>query len=190
MPLLRPTMVMSQLDIIEEPSFARKLSLNLFAMALLTGASLRLYRAAILQFGWSNSWLWIAGTFLGGVAILFLLTTLHLGNYPVRAWLWRAPFFAVIEAMTEIGVSLALAVSGLERIGSLTATMEDWQSSAPKLAIVRIIGITLFALVLAFVSTMVRLVLVPKKHAHLSTHATQPAEQPAPTEPPAPPDTP
>lgn len=171
MPLLRPTMVLTQLDI-EEPTFVRKLSLNLFVMALLTGASLRLYRAAILQFGWSNSWIWIAGTFLGGVAILFLLTTLHLGNYPVRAWSWRAPLFAVLEAATEVGVSLGLTLMGLERIGSLTATLEDWQGSAVRLAVVRVAGILVFALVLAFVSTMVRLVLMPRKPARRSTQAT------------------
>lgn len=171
MPLLRPTMVLSQLDI-EEPTFVRKLSLNLFVMALLTGASLRLYRAAILQFGWSNSWIWIAGTFLGGVGILFLLTTLHLGNYPVRAWSWRAPLFAVLEAATEVGVSLGLTLMGLERIGSLTATIEDWQGSAVRLAVVRVAGILVFTLILAFVSTMVRLVLMPRKPARRSTQAT------------------
>jgi hypothetical protein len=183
-------MVLSQLDILEEPTFVRKFSLNVLAMAVLTGASLRLYRAAILQFGWSNSWTWIAGTFLGGVAILFLLATLHLGNYPVRSWLWRAPLFAVLEATTEIGVSLALTVAGLERIGSLTATIEDWQASAPKLAVVRIVGIALFALVLAFVSTVVRLVLVPRKHARLSQSVATIIETGAPPEPPAPTDTP
>lgn len=177
MPLLRPTMVLSQLDL-EEPTVVRKFSLNVLAMALLTGASLRLYRAAILQFGWSNSWIWIAGTFLGGVAILFLLATLHLGNYPVRAWLWRAPLFAVLEVATEIGVSLALTLSGLERIGSLTATLEDWQGSAPKLAVVRLVGITLFALLLAFVSTMVRLVLMPRKPARRTTTSVVPPELP------------
>lgn len=177
MPLLRPTMVLTQLDL-EEPTVVRKFSLNVLAMALLTGASLRLYRAAILQFGWSNSWIWIAGTFLGGVAILFLLATLHLGNYPVRAWLWRAPLFAVLEAATEIGVSLALTLAGLERIGSLTATLEDWQGSAFKLAVVRIVGITLFALLLAFVSTMVRLVLMPRKKERRTTTAVVPPELP------------
>lgn len=164
MPLLRPTMVLSQMDI-EEPTFIRKLSMNLVVMAVITGISLRLYRALILQAGWSNSWSWIAGTFLGGVGILFLLTTLHLGNYPVRAWFWRAPLFAVVEAATEVAVSFALTTMQLERIGSLTATVEDWQGSAPKLALVRIVGITLFALILAFVSTMVRLVLIPRKPA-------------------------
>lgn len=102
-------MVLSQSEI-EEPGIIRRISLNVVVMALITGASLRLYRAAILQFGWSNSWLWIIGTFLGGVAILFLLTTLHIGNYPVRHWFWRAPLFAVLEAGVEIGVSLALTL--------------------------------------------------------------------------------
>lgn len=190
MPLLRPTAVLSQLDIIEEPTLVRRFSLNLFAMALLTGASLRLYRAAILQFGWSNSWLWITGTFLGGVAILFLLATLHLGNYPVRAWLWRAPLFAVLEAATEVGVSLALTMSGLERIGSLTANLEDWQGSVPRIAIVRIGGIIFFALLLAFVSTIVRLFLVPKKHARLSKELAAHHHDAPDPEPPPPPSSP
>lgn len=164
MPLLRPTMVLSKLDLeLEEPTIVRKLSWNVLAMAIITGASLRLYRAALLQFGWSNSWIWIGGTFLGGVAILFLLTTLYLGNHPARSWWWRAPLFATLEVITEISVSLGLTLAGLERIGSLTATLEDWQGSALRLAIVRIVGITLFALVLAFVSTVVRLVLMPRK---------------------------
>jgi hypothetical protein len=164
-PLLRSTVVLSQMEI-EEPGIIRKLSLNVLVMALITGASLRLYRAAILQFGWSNSWLWITGTFLGGVAILFLLTTLHIGNYPVRHWFWRAPLFAMLEAAVEIGVSLALTLSGLERIGSLTATIEDWQGSALRIALVRVGGIIVFTLLLALVSTVVRLAILPKKHRH------------------------
>lgn len=166
MPLLRPTMVLGHLELPDEPTFIRKLSLNVVVMGLLTGASLRLYRALILQAGWSNSWIWIAGTFLGGVGILFLLTTMHLGNYPVRSWAWRAPLFALFEATMEVSVSFALTIAGLERIGSLTATIEDWQSSAVRLVIVRVVGILLFAIVLAFVSTMVRLVLLPRKPVH------------------------
>jgi hypothetical protein len=166
MPLLRPTMVLSNLELPDEPTFIRKISLNVVVMGLLTGASLRLYRALILQAGWSNSWIWIAGTFLGGVGILFLLATMHLGNYPVRSWAWRAPLFAIIEAATEVSVSLALTMAGLERIGSLTATIEDWQGSAIRLGVVRVGGILLFALVLAFVSTIVRLVLLPRKPVH------------------------
>ncbi len=162
MPLLRRTTLVTQ---IEEPSILRWVSLNLVVMALLTGGSLRLYRALVLQYGWSNSWSWIAGTFFGGVALLFLMTTLHLGNYPARAWLWRAPLFALLESLTEIAVSFVLTRMSLERIGSLTATYEDWQSSAVRIATVRLIAIPLFALVLAFVSTIVRLILLPRKTA-------------------------
>lgn len=169
MPLLRRTTVMTQFDLLDEPTFVRKLSLNIVVMGLLTGASLRLYRALILQAGWSNSWIWIAGTFLGGVGILFLLATMHLGNYPVRSWAWRAPLFALLEAAMEVSVSLALTWAGLERIGSLTATIEDWQSSAVKILVVRFVGIVFFALVLAFVSTLVRLVLLPRKPVHQTT---------------------
>jgi hypothetical protein len=177
MPLLRRTTLMTQ---IEEPTILRRVSLNLVVMAVLTGGSLRLYRAAVLQFGWSNSWSWIAWTFFGGVALLFLMTTLHLGNYPARAWLWRAPMFAFVESLTEIAVSLVITHMGLERIGSLPATIEDWQSSAFRIGTVRMIAVPLFALVLAFVSTIVRLMLLPRKTAHPSepTHSAEPSHTP------------
>lgn len=161
MPLLRPTMMLTAL---EEPAFFRRVSLSLVLMALLAGAGLRLYRAIVLEFGWSDSWLWIAGTFIGGAVFLFLMATLHLGNYSVRAWAWRAPLFALVEAATEIAVSLALTLSGLERIGSVTATIEDWQDTSMRILFYRLVGITLFAVILALVSTVVRLLLIPRRH--------------------------
>lgn len=159
MPLLRSTVMMSLKDL-EEPSFWRKLSLSLVAMAVLTGAGLRSYRALVLTFGWSDSWLWIAGTFIGGAMFLFLMATLHLGNFPTRAWWWRAPVFALAEAATEILVSLALTFLGLEVVGSMQATIEDWQVTSLRTLFFRFAGISLFALVLALVSTVVRLLLL------------------------------
>lgn len=161
MPLLRPTAMLTAL---EEPAFFRRVSLSLVLMALLAGAGLRFYRAIVIEFGWSDSWLWIAGTFIGGAVFLFLMATLHLGNYSVRAWAWRAPLFAAVEAATEIAVSLALTLSGLERIGSVTATIEDWQSTSMRILFYRLVGITLFAVILALVSTVVRLLLIPRRH--------------------------
>lgn len=158
MPLLRSTVVMTAM--LDEPGFWRKVSLSLPVMGLLTGASLRAYRAFVLTFGWSDSWLWIGGTFIGGAAILFLMATLHLGNYPARAWWWRAPLFALMEAGTEIMVSLALTMLGLEVVGSMSATIEDWQVTAVRTLFFRVVGITLFAVVLALVSTVVRLLLL------------------------------
>lgn len=159
MPLLRSTVMMSLKDF-EEHSLWRKLSLSLVAMAVLTGAGLRSYRALVLTFGWSDSWLWIAGTFIGGAMFLFLMATLHLGNFPTRAWWWRAPVFALAEATTEILVSLALTFLGLEVVGSMPATIEDWQITSLRTLFFRFAGISLFALVLALVSTVVRLLLL------------------------------
>lgn len=159
MPLLRSTMMMSIKEL-EEPGFWRKLSLSLVAMAVLTGVGLRSYRALVLTFGWSDSWLWIAGTFIGGAMFLFLMTTLHLGNYPTRAWWWRAPVFALAEAGTEILVSLVLTFLGLEVVGSMQASFEDWQVISLRTLFFRFVGISLFALVLALVSTVVRLLLL------------------------------
>lgn len=159
MPLLRSTMMMSIKEL-EEPGFWRKLSLSLVAMAVLTGVGLRSYRALVLTFGWSDSWLWIAGTFIGGAMFLFLMATLHLGNYPTRAWWWRAPVFALAEAGTEILVSLVLTFLGLEVVGSMQASFEDWQVISLRTLFFRFVGISLFALVLALVSTVVRLLLL------------------------------
>jgi hypothetical protein len=163
MPLLRPTVALTAL---EEPQLIRKVTLSLVLMAVLTGAGLRLYRTVVLQFGWSDSWLWIAGTFIAGAVFLFLMATLHIGNYPVRAWAWRAPLFALVEASTEVLVSLALTLLGIEQIGSMQATLEDWQSTSVRIVIFRVVGITVFTLLLALVSTVVRLIMIPKeKHS-------------------------
>lgn len=156
---------------LEEPRFVRKVSLSLVAMGVLAGAGLRVYRTIVLQYGWSDSWLWISGTLLGGIAFLLLMTTLHLGNYPVTSWIWRAPLFALVESVTEILVSLALTLAGLEVIGSLRATLEDWQSTSVRVLFFRLLGIPLFALVLALVTTVVRIILIPRKHSHLHPHA-------------------
>lgn len=158
MPLLRSTVVMTAM--LDEPGFWRKVSLSALAMGIVTGAGLRSYRAFVLTFGWSDSWLWIAGTFIGGAVFLFLMATLYLGNFPARAWWWRAPLFALVEASTEVLVSLALTLLGLEVVGSMSATLEDWKLTALRTMFFRVAGITLFAVVLALVSTVVRLLLL------------------------------
>lgn len=163
MPLLRPTAVLSAIDddLIAEPLWQRLMA-NVVVMAVLTGGALRLYRAIVLQYGWSNSWFWVGGTFLGQAAILFLLATLYLGNYHAKSWAWRAPLFAVLEVATESAVSYVLLRMGLETAGSHSATLVDWQRATLRMASFRMIGIPLFALVLALVSTVVRAILLPK----------------------------
>lgn len=163
----------------EEPALVRRVSLSLPVMAILTGGGLRVYRAIVLQFGWSDSVYWIVGTFLAGAVFFYLMATLHLGNYPVKSWLWRAPLFALLEAATEIVVSLVLTVLGLEVVGSLGATIEDWRNTSARILFFRLVGIPLFALILAAVSTVVRVALLPRKPVN---QATPPAPQTPPTE--------
>jgi hypothetical protein len=162
MALLRTT---TEHPIITGLSLGRRITLSLVMMAVIAGAGLRIYRTVVLEYGWSDRWSWIAGTFIAGAVFLFIMATLHLGNYPVKSWLWRAPTFAVVEALTEIAVSLAFTLLGIERIGSLTATLEDWQSTSARILFFRLVGIPLFALILAAVSTVVRIMLLPRKPA-------------------------
>lgn len=163
MPLLRATKVLTATD---EPSLPRRLTLSLPLMAVLTGAAIRTYRAIVLQFGWSDSWLWIAGTLVAGAVFLFLMATLYLGNFPAKSWLWRAPAFALLEACTEILVSLGLTLLGLEQVGSADGTLADWQFAAAQILFFRVAGIVTFAAILAVVSTIVRILLLRGRGVH------------------------
>ena len=48
-------------------------------------------------------------------------------------------------------------------MGSLTATFQDWQTTSVRILFFRLVGISLFALVLALVTTVVRIWLLPRK---------------------------
>ena len=144
----------------EEPRALRRISLSLPYMALLTGVILRLWRAYVLTHGAPDSWPWVGGTFLAGMVFLFLMATLHLGNYTLRNWTWRAPAFAVLESGAEIVTSLALTTVGLEPLGAKTAELSDWLPTATRILFWRMAGICLFALVLAIVVSIARRLLL------------------------------
>jgi hypothetical protein len=152
---------------LEEPRAFRKLTLSLPAMAFITGVLVRLIRvgASELSVSW---WGVFAGIALGAVVLLGLATA-HLGNYPVKQWLWRAPVFGLAEGAAEAGVSALLIAMGVERLGSTRAHLSDWPSIAtdtiigsPGLAFVdgRVVMVSLFALVLAGVVQVVRYLLL------------------------------
>ena len=111
---------------LEEPAPLRQLSLSLPYMALVTGVLLRLWRSYVLTHGAPDSWAWVGGTFLIGMVFLFLMVTIHLGNFTLRHWIWRAPVFAILEAGVEILMSLALTTFGLEPLGADRAELSDW----------------------------------------------------------------
>ena len=161
---------------LEEPRAFRKLTLSLPAMALLTGVLVRLIRVGAT--GLTVSWWGVfAGIALGAIVLLGLATA-HLGNYPVRQWLWRAPVFGLAEGAAEAGVSALLIAIGVERLGSTRAHLSDWPSLAtdtiigtPGLAFVdgRVVMVSLFALVLAGVVQIVRYLLL--RHENRDTTA-------------------
>jgi hypothetical protein len=149
---------------LQEPAALRRASLSLPYMSLLTGVAMRLWRSYAFTHGSPDSYLWVGGTFLAGMTFLFLMVTLHLGNYTLRNWTWRAPAFAVLESGTEIVVSLALTTVGLEPLGAETAELSDWLPTAMRILFWRLLGILLFALVLAIVVSIVRRIILAAEH--------------------------
>ena len=156
---------------LEQPRPLRRASLSLPYMALLTGVPLRLWRSYVLTHGAPDSWAWVGGTFLIGMAFLYLMVSIHLGNYTLRHWVWRAPAFAVLESGVEIVMSLALTALGLEPLGADRAELSDWLPASIRTLVWRLVGIVLFALVLAaVVSVMRRLLLVAEQRTSIGAH--------------------
>jgi hypothetical protein len=145
---------------LEEPAPLRQLSLSLPSMALVTGVLLRLWRSYVLTHGAPDSWAWVGGTFLIGMVFLFLMVTIHLGNFTLRHWIWRAPVFAILEAGVEILMSLALTTFGLEPLGADRAELSDWLPESVRTLVIRLVGILLFVMVLAVVVSIMRRILL------------------------------
>lgn len=143
----------------ETPAF-RRLTLSLVEMAVVTGVLLRVYRALVRAYAGDASWMYLGGTIALGVLVLCGVATLHLGNYPIRQWLWRAPAFAALEAAAEMVTSFALIALRRERIGSAAATYADWQELAAQTLLARVVVVVSFALVLAGVVQLVRWFLI------------------------------
>jgi hypothetical protein len=151
----------------EKPDAFRRLSLSLPQMALVTGIVLRLWRSYTLTHGSPDSWAWVGGTTLAGIAFLFLMCAIHLANFTLRNWVWRAPLFAVLEAATEIVMSLVLISVNLEPLGADMAEFTDWLPTAAFIFIARVVGVIIFAIVLgAVVWTFRRLLLAADHRGH------------------------
>jgi hypothetical protein len=146
------------------PQSLRHVTLSVVEMAVLTGIMIRLYRALALSRAESGDFMYLAITFAVGMILLLGLVTMHLGNFPVRHWLWRAPTFAVIEAATEALVSLGLIALGKEPMGTLQATFGDWPALVARTCIWRVSSICIFALVLAATVQLTRYILLRREH--------------------------
>jgi hypothetical protein len=139
-------------------------------MALVTGIVVHLYRVFILasptiSFGWVT--LFLAGA--GEYVLLLSLTTVYLGNHPVRQWIWRVPLFTVAEWLVEVVAVAILIRIRFERIGSEQARVGDLGTIVMDRLIWHGAAIIAFSLVLALVVQTVRYALL--KHEHRDSTA-------------------
>lgn len=148
----------------EEPAAFRKFTWSLVEMALVTGVLFRLYRALAMTTGPASSWVFLAAAFGFGALFIFGMATLHLGNFPLRHWLWRAPLFGAVEAAAESLTSLALILARREPMGSERANLQNWPEIAVSTLVWRVGGVIIFALVLAGVVQFVRYMLLRRDH--------------------------
>ena len=140
---------------VEEPPAFRRLSVSLPEMALITGVVIRLLRALSFTY-WRASWIFYALIVVVAVLILLGMTTAHLANFPVRAWAWRAPLFALVEVLGEMTTSLVLIALRREPEGTARADFHDWPSMSMRALLQSELLICLWALLLAAVIVFVR----------------------------------
>jgi hypothetical protein len=143
---------------LDEARAFRRLSYSVVEMAVVTAVVLRVYRALALALAGANVF-FLGISFAIGFVVLFGMVTLHLGNFTVRRWLWRAPLFALIEAAAESLTSLGLIALHREPLGSARATFADWPGIVGSIFTWRLSAIIVFALILAAVVQMARVTL-------------------------------
>jgi hypothetical protein len=150
---------------IREPHAFTRLARSLVDMAIVTGVIARLYRAMVLSRSVNASGLFVASTLTIGAVFLLAMATIHLSRFPLRDWLWRAPAFAALEAVTEMLVSAILIWLHRESVGTGAASFHDWPGMAKNTIVWRLVIISLFALLLAGIVKWVRYMLLRKEHA-------------------------
>jgi hypothetical protein len=143
-----------------EISAIQRLTRSLVEMALLTGVALRLFYAVANARTGSAGWLYVGSVFAIGMILLLGAATLHLGNYTLRHWAWRAPAFGAIEGLAECLTMTVLILFGREPLGIDRATWADWPELAFNALFWRTITVSIFALVLGGAVKLVRNFLV------------------------------
>lgn len=146
------------------PSSFRKLAFSTLEMAIITGLLIRVFRAFLLTNAGNDQPVLLGIGFLIGAVFLFAMVTLHLGNFPLRHWVWRAPLFAILVAATELVVSAALIALGREPLGTARATFADWPGIAADVLLLRLAATSAYALALAVIVQWTRMHSLKKAH--------------------------
>lgn len=140
---------------LEEPAAFTRIARSPVELALLTGVVIRLFRAVVLTHG-DVSTGYLAAALVLGTLFLLGMATLHLGRFPVREWPWRAPLFAIFETTGEMAVSLVLIALHREPWGTARAEFVDWQAMATGVLFWRVLGVSLWALLLGLTVSFIR----------------------------------
>ena len=141
---------------IQELSAVRRLSVSLPWFGLCAGVAVRGYRWAALSLLPTQTGGVLLALILVGLALLCGLATLHLANFTLRSWRWRAPALGAFIGVGESAASLALTAAGQERLGSTVAVLSDWPDVAMGVLLSRVVVVSLFALALAVVVVVLR----------------------------------
>ena len=139
----------------EEPAAFTRIARSSIELALITGIVIRLFRAVVLTHGDATS-SYLGASLVLGTLFLLGMATLHLGRFPVREWAWRAPLFAVFETAGEMLVSLVLIWLHREPWGTARAEFVDWQAMATGVVFWRVLGVSVWALLLGATVSFIR----------------------------------
>lgn len=139
-----------------EASAVRKFSRSLVLMAAVTGVVWRLCRALFLGAGPTQSPLFFGSVIALGVLVFFGMATLHVGNYPLKRWLWRVPVFALVESVAEVATSALLISLGREPYGSAVAEWPDLASIAATVLTTHVLVLSVYGGILALVVQGIR----------------------------------
>jgi hypothetical protein len=144
----------SEWDLEEPPAFAR-IAKSPFELAIVTGVVIRLFRAVVLTHGNATP-SYLAASLVLGTLFLLGMATLHLGRFPLREWPYRAPLFAIFETVGEMIVSLILIALHREPWGTARAEFVDWQAMATGVVFWRVLGVSIWALLLGGTVSFIR----------------------------------
>ena len=139
-----------------EASAVRKFSRSLTSTAIVTGVVWRLLRAAFLGTGPTDSPLFFGSVIALGVLVFFGMATLHLGNYPLKRWIWRVPAFAIIEGLAEVATSALLIALAREPYGSAMAEWSDLTGIAITVLSTHVLVLSMYGGILALVVQGIR----------------------------------
>jgi hypothetical protein len=146
-----------------EIAWLRRWTLVPAAIGLGTGVVLRVTNSVVITYGPSNRWTFVVVWYVLEAILLCGAATLHLGNYPARTWLWRAPLFAAWETVGGAVASAVLIAAHREFWGAAHADFDDWPGIVVWTLILHTVAICLYSAALAGVVESVRAILVRRE---------------------------